>query len=52
MVTKKTTAGKRDVTKVKLRKETIKDLDVKGKAGNVKGGATGACITRHTQLTQ
>jgi hypothetical protein len=38
MVTKKTTASKKAVPKLKLKKETIRDLDVKGKAGNVKGG--------------
>jgi len=34
MVTKKAPAGK----KLKLKKETIKDLDAKGKASEVKGG--------------
>lgn len=36
MVTKKA-AGKK-TGKLKLKKETIKDLDVKGTTGNVKGG--------------
>ena len=34
MVTKKAPAGK----KLKLKKDTIKDLDAKGRAGRVKGG--------------
>lgn len=38
MVSRKTTAGKKGTSKLKLKKETIKDLDVNGKAGNVKGG--------------
>jgi hypothetical protein len=46
MVTKKA-AGKK-TGKLKLKKETLKDLNVKGKAGNVKGGnmvtgVTGVC---------
>ena len=36
MVTKKT--GKRAIPKLKVRKETIQDLDVSGKTGNVRGG--------------
>jgi hypothetical protein len=51
MVNKKTTAGKKDVAKLKVKKETIKDLDVKGKVRNVKGGGvvgglgnTAACL--------
>jgi hypothetical protein len=35
---KKKTTGKGDVKKPKLRKETIKDLDVKSKGRDVKGG--------------
>ena len=34
-----TTAGKGGVKKLKLKKETLKDLDPKRKAGKVKGGA-------------
>ena len=37
---KKTTASKEQVRKLKLRKESLKDLDVKGKAKEVKGGHT------------
>ncbi|HEX7252023.1 MAG TPA: hypothetical protein VF376_04005 [Thermoanaerobaculia bacterium] len=36
---KKASAGK----KLKLKKETIKDLDVKGKAKDVKGGSMLQC---------
>ena len=35
---KKTTPGKPKNRKLALKRETIKDLDVKGKARNVKGG--------------
>ena len=48
MTTKKTATGKGQAKKLKLKKETVKDLDVKGKANGVKGGAirlTGACPT-------
>ena len=38
MTTKKTTTGKSQARKLKLKKETVKDLDVKGKANEVKGG--------------
>jgi hypothetical protein len=39
LVTKsKSTAGKAGVKKLKLKKETIRDLDAKGKATQVKGG--------------
>jgi len=40
---KKATTGTRGVKKLKLRKETIRDLDVKGKAREVKGGITATC---------
>ena len=41
MVSKKKDAAKKG-SKLKLRRETVKDLDVKGKAASVKGGgATG-----------
>lgn len=40
MVTnRKATTGARDVKKLKLKRETIKDLEVKGKSGDVKAGA-------------
>ncbi len=41
MVTKKTPAGK----KLKVKKDTLKDLDAKTKSGKVKGGQNrlGAC---------
>jgi hypothetical protein len=35
---KKTTTGKTPVKKLKLKRETIKDLDVKGKGAGLKGG--------------
>ena len=39
MTTKKKTAtGKGEVKKLKLKKDTIKDLDVKSRANEVKGG--------------
>ena len=38
MVTKKAPGKRPSVSKLKFKKETIKDLNVKGKAGNVKGG--------------
>ncbi len=39
MVTKKKTAGpKKTAGKLKLKKETIRDLDAKGKSSEVKGG--------------
>jgi hypothetical protein len=38
MVTKKKTEAKKGVGKLKLKKETIRDLDVKGKSAGVKGG--------------
>jgi hypothetical protein len=39
---KKTTRGKGDSKKLKLKKETIRDLDVKSKARDVKGGVAHA----------
>ena len=38
MVTKKTTSGKKAVSKLKLRKETVRALDVKN-SSSIKGGA-------------
>ncbi len=35
----KATTGKRQVKKLKLKKETIQDLDVKNKGKQIKGGA-------------
>ena len=37
---KKATTGKGQVKKLKLKRETLKDLDAKGKAKDVKGGIT------------
>jgi len=39
MTTKKKTAGKGRARKLKLNKETLKDLDAKGRTSKVKGGA-------------
>jgi hypothetical protein len=49
MTTKKRETSKRGIKKLKLKKETIKNLDVR--ASNVKGGfgsvvCTGGCKTR------
>ena len=41
MATKKTTTGKSGVKKLKVKKETIRDLGVTSKANKVKGGAGG-----------
>jgi len=35
---KRTTTGKTQVKKLKLNRETIKDLDAKGKGSRIKGG--------------
>jgi hypothetical protein len=44
MVAKKTTTGKKAGAKLNLRKETVRNLDVKNSSG-VKGGAfTGTCL--------
>ena len=50
MTAKKTGTGKGQAKKLKLKKETVKDLDVKGKANGVKGGVflTGMCTNRAT----
>ena len=52
MTTRKKATGKGEVKKLKLKKETIKDLDLKNKAGNVKGGLgiafTYACVGQRT----
>ena len=39
MTTKKRVTRKGEVKKLKLKKETIRDLDAKRKSGGVKGGA-------------
>jgi hypothetical protein len=39
---KKATTGKRQTRKLKLNKETLKDLDTRRKASEVKGGAKGS----------
>jgi hypothetical protein len=49
MVTKKA-AGKKTRAKLKLKKDTIKDLNVKGKVGNVKGGGRGPRVGTMTCL--
>ena len=53
MVARKSEAGKKGSSKLELKKETIKDLDAKGKAGAVKGGgvaptATNYCLRKGT----
>jgi hypothetical protein len=48
MVTKKKTAGpKKSAGKLKLKKETIRDLDLRKTSGQIKGGArnNGGIIT-------
>jgi hypothetical protein len=54
MVTKKT-AGKK-TGRLTLKKETFRDLDVKGKKGNVKGGQKtgggGCCPTTMNHLVK
>ena len=47
MITKKA-AGKKP-GKLKVRKDAIKNLDAKGKAGTVKGGAMKLRVTPGTQ---
>lgn len=37
-VTRKTAAGKKGIAPLKLKKETVRDLDAKRNAGRVKGG--------------
>jgi hypothetical protein len=37
---KKATAGRKAAKKLKLRTETIRDLDVKGKGKDIKGGGS------------
>jgi hypothetical protein len=41
MTTKRREASKRGTKKLKLKKETIRNLDVKGKGPKVKGGLRG-----------
>jgi hypothetical protein len=45
MTTKKKTTGKSDIRKLKLKKETVRDLDAKGTGKNVKGGSAVTCAT-------
>ena len=53
---KKATAGRKAAKKLKVRKETIRDLDSRVKGKDVKGGATGrtllnqlTCLLCHTK---
>ncbi len=51
MVAKGKASRKADVRKPKLKKETIRDLDAKSQAKNIKGGRpinTESCIIRVT----
>lgn len=51
MVTKKTTTGKKAVSKLKLRKQTVRALDVKH-SSSVKGGvATGTTCVKLQKKT-
>ena len=43
---KKASVGKGGAKKLKLKEVAIKDLDVKDKAKDVKGGLTTTCYTR------
>jgi hypothetical protein len=43
MTTKKTTTGKGGAKKLTLKKETIRDLSLKNKAKNIKGGRINNC---------
>ena len=45
---KKATTGKGQVKKLKLKKETIRDLEVKGKDAKVKGGFVEKCSAGNT----
>jgi hypothetical protein len=40
---KKTTTGKTKIKKLELKRETIKDLDVKGSGKRIKGGGVLNC---------
>jgi len=45
---RKVASGKRRVKELRIRKETLKDLDAKTKASKVKGGTGGLlCPTRY-----
>jgi hypothetical protein len=42
---KKPTAGKRGIKKLKVKKETIRDLDPRSKGNGIKGGAVTGKVT-------
>ena len=43
MTTRKTTTGKDNAKKPRLKKETIRDLSLKNKAKDIKGGMLNRC---------
>ena len=45
---KKATAGKTETKKLRLKKETIRDLDVQKKGSGVKGGSGEVCTRTFT----
>lgn len=45
MVSKKTIAVTKDRRKLKLKKETLQDLDARGSSGKVKGGVGKMSLT-------
>ncbi len=51
MVAKKSTS-KRKPSKLGLKRETLKDLGVRGKAKDIKGGSLIDCQTRRPQTQQ
>ncbi len=51
MTKRKTTTGKRGVKKLKLKKETLRDLDTRGKGREVKGGLRAATYTCYDLCT-
>jgi hypothetical protein len=52
MVQKKAAAGKKGLSKLKLKKETVRDLDARKGAGKVRGGvATGSLCLRISGTT-
>ncbi len=51
MVASKST-GKRKPGKLRLTRETLKDLGVRGKAKDIKGGSLVDCKTRRPQTQQ
>jgi hypothetical protein len=50
MTSRKTTRQKTAMKKLKVKKETIRDLDVKDRARGVKGGSGTICQTPPTTL--